>query len=213
MIAASLLTLLALGGVAAGVYLGQWRALAPQLAVAGGALLVGLALFWVLPEIAQGVGWAVALGLTFAASSGLALVERFFTHGGHEPKEGVIGPLLAATAVHSFLDGWSVRLLSNQPFANIAVPLGLALHKIPEGFALGLVTRRTTTSTSRALALAGGVELLTLVAAIIEPRVDMPGTARFGPWWAAIVLAVIAGSFLFVGFHTLLGSRRKRVIR
>src|ERR1700719_1216084 len=121
MTAACLLTLLALGGVAAGVYMGQWHRGPSHLAAGGGALLFGIALFLVIPEIARSLGWALAFSLALAVCGGLTLVDRLLCHT-------VIGPLLAAAALHSFLDGWSVRALSIQAFASIAVPLGLALH-------------------------------------------------------------------------------------
>ncbi len=59
--AAWLLTLLALAGVVTGVLMGQARKLSTYLGAAGGGLLFGIALFWLLPEIAQNSGWAIAL--------------------------------------------------------------------------------------------------------------------------------------------------------
>jgi zinc and cadmium transporter len=212
MAAAWLLTLLAWGGIAAGSFLGQWRTASSRLAAVGSALLFGIALFLVIPEIAGQLGWAPAFGLALAVCCGLALLDRLLTHGGHSSRE-VIGPLLAAAAVHSFLDGWSVRALSIQPFASIAVPLGLALHKIPEGLALGLITRKSMSSSSKALAVSAGVESLTLIGAIAEPGVNQSGTARFGTWWTAIVLAIVAGSFLFLGYHTFLENRHNDEFR
>ena len=212
MAAAWLLTLLAWGGVVAGLFLGHWGKASSQLAAAGAGLLFGIALFLVIPEIAVRLGWAPALGLAVAVCCVLILLDTLLIRGGHSARE-VIGPLLAATAVHSFLDGWSVRALSVQPFASVAVPLGLALHKVPEGLALGLLTRRSMSSASKALAVSAGVEGLTLVGAIVEPGVNASGTARFGVWWTAIVLAIVAGSFLFLGYHTFLENRRHSEVR
>ena len=53
------------------------------------------------------------------------------------------------------------------------------------------------------------VEYLTLVSAWIEPRADAAGALRFGVFWITGILALIAGSFLFLGFHTVHGSRKK----
>jgi zinc transporter ZupT len=207
-LAAWLLTGLACGGVVAGVLLGQSHKLSSPLAAIGGALLVGIALFLLLPEIAERSGWAAALGLSLAALAVLAALDRLLTHGSHSPAD-VIGPLLVATAVHSFLDGWSVRALSMQAFANIAVPLGLALHKAPEGLALGLIARKSMISAGKALAAGCCVEAVTLVGALIQPRVDQSAAAQFGYWWTTAVMAIIAGSFLLVGLHALIPSRRK----
>lgn len=207
MAAAWVLTLLAWGAVVAGLFLGQWRRASAQLAAAGGGLLFGIALFLVIPEIAGRLGWAAAFGLALAVCCALILLDRWLIHGSHSARE-VVGALLAATAVHSFLDGWSVRALSVQPFASLAVPLGLALHKVPEGVALGLLTRRSMSSSTKALAASAGVEGLTLIGAIVEPGVNASGMARFGTWWTAIVLAIVAGSFLFLGYHTFIENRR-----
>jgi zinc and cadmium transporter len=212
MSAAWLLTLLAWGGVVAGLFLGQWHRASSHLAAAGGALLFGIALFLVIPEIAGRLGWAAAFGLALAVCCVLMLLDRLLRHGSHSARE-VIGALLTATAVHSFLDGWSLRAFSVQPFASVAVPLGLALHKVPEGLALGLITRRSMSSISKALAVSAGVEGLTLIGALIEPGVNASGTAKFGNWWTAIVLAIVAGSFLFLGYHTFLENRRDSEFR
>jgi zinc transporter ZupT len=204
------LTLLAWAGVAAGVLLGHARRFPAHLGAAGSGLLVGIALFWFLPEVAESIGPAGAAGAIASAGVVLFVLDRFLLHSGHPPRRGAIGPLLAATAVHSFLDGWSVPVLASQPLANVVGPLALALHKLPEGVALGWVTRKSSRSWGRALAAGASVEALTLAGAWFEPRVDHGGTLAFGPLWEAGVLAVIGGSFLFIGVHTLLPEWRRR---
>lgn len=203
MTAAWLLTLLALAGIVVGVSLGQVRVLSSHLGAAGGGLLFGIALFWLLPEIAQMSGWTAASILTVVACGAMLLLDRFLAHSGHSPRQGVIGPLLAAAAVHSFLDGWSVRAFAGQPLADVAVPVGLAMHKIPEGLALGWITHKSLGSASKAVIASSAVELVTLAGAFVEPRANSSGVAEFGAWWTAIVLAIISGGFLFLGLHAL----------
>ncbi len=210
MAVACLLTLLALAGVAVGVKLGQMQTLSSHIAAAGGGLLFGIALFWVVPEIAEISGWTVAYILPVATGCIMLLGEELLMHTKFSPRDGVIAPLLAAAAVHSFLDGWSLRALSGRPLANLAVPLGLALHKVPEGLALGWVARRAASSTGRAALAAGAVELLTVVGAAVEPRANQTGSVIFGAWWTAGVLAVISGSFLFLGCHALLPNWKQK---
>lgn len=203
------LTLLAFAGIAGGFLLGHFLVLSDHLSAVGGGLLFGIALFWVLPEIAEGAGWVGAFLLAAAACGVLAGIDRVLMHTGHSPRRGVVGPLLAATAVHSFLDGWSVRAFTAQPVTDVAVPLGLGLHKIPEGLALGWIVRRSIAPTWKAAAAAAGAELLTLVGALIEPRAYQSGTVAFGAWWSAAVLAIIAGSFLFLGIHAWAPARKR----
>lgn len=204
------LTLLAFAGIAGGSFLrssGRWS---DHLSAAGGGLLFGISVFHVIPEIADSSGWLMALALSTAACCGLFALDRILLHTGHSPRHGVIGPLLAAAAAHSFLDGWSVRALAVQPLANVAVPLGLALHKVPEGLALGWVARRATTRKLAAAATAAAVELMTVLGAWVEPRANASGVAAFGSWWTAVVLAIVAGGFLFLGIHALLPARTRR---
>jgi zinc and cadmium transporter len=203
------LTLLAFAGIGAGLFLNHFVTLSDHLSAIGGGVLFGIALFWILPEIAESSGWVAAAVGAIAACGALAGLDRLLIHSGHSPRHGVVGPLLLATAVHSFLDGWSVRAFAIQPVANVAVPLGLALHKVPEGLALGWIVRRSFASTWRAAATAAGVELLTAAGAFIEPRANQSGAAAFGAWWSALVLAIIAGSFLFLGVHALAPARKR----
>jgi zinc transporter ZupT len=210
MASAWLLTLLAIGGVGAGVLLGQSRYWTSQAGAAGGGLLFGIALFWVLPEIAKTASWVVAAALAIAACALIGAIDTLLMHTGHSPRSGAIGPLLAATAVHCFLDGWSVRALGGRPLTDVAVAIGLALHKLPEGFALGWVLRRALPPARRAVLVGSVVESLTVVAAFIEPKANATGAESMGAWWTASVLAVISGSFLYLGFHVVIPERRKR---
>jgi len=205
---ADLLTVLALAGVVAGLLLGSRQTVSAHAGAVGGGLLFGIALFWVLPEIAGAVGWPVALLCSAAAAAALALLDRHYHRHGDETERGVIWPLLGAGAIHSFLDGWSVRALSGEPITSAAVLLGLALHKVPEGMALGWIARQSFRSFSKALALGTCVELFTMAGAAVELNVSQPGKAQFGTGWTTAVLAVIAGSFLFLGLHTTMQARR-----
>jgi zinc transporter ZupT len=209
MATAWLLTLLAIGGVAAGVLLGQTRVFSSQLGAASGGLLFGIALFWVVPEIAVTSGWAGAAALALAGCVLIAAVDLLLMHTGHSPRSGAIGPLVAATAVHCFLDGWSVRALGGRPMTDVAVAIGLGLHKVPEGFALGWVMRRAMLPARKALLLGTAVELVTAAAAYLEPKANDSGVATLGAWWTAGVLAIISGSFLYLGFHVVIPERHK----
>ena len=206
--AAWLLTTLAVAGVLIGLWLGESRLLSCYLAAAGGGLLFGIALFWLLPEIATLAGWLTACALTVTACGVLALLDRIFLHIGRHGGHVAITPLLIATAIHSFVDGWSVRALASQNLADVAAPLGLTLHKVPEGLALGWIARRSLRSALLGAVTGISVELVTLAGAYFEPRISQSGFAAFGGWWTASAIAVICGSFLFLGLHAVLPNRR-----
>ena len=202
MAAAALLTCLAFLGVSGGVLL--HRSISNVLAALGGVLLFAVAFIWIMPEISEAWGWPRAVLFVSLAALGLALVDWALIRLGHSPRHGVLAPLIIATAIHSLLDGWSIRALASQPVPLALVPIGLGLHKIPEGFALGWVLRRSLSSHTRALGLGALAESVTLIGAFLEPGTDRFGIARFGDSWTSAVLCLIAGAFVFLGCHALL---------
>jgi zinc transporter ZupT len=222
MLLSLLVTALAISGIAIGVVLGGERNLPPSVTAAGGGLLFGISLFWVLPEIAGESGWVIGSLALLAGASLLWTVDHYLypicpsCSAGHDhahcsgpPLHGFAAPLLIATGIHSFLDGWSIRLLSSGSVSGWLAPLGLALHKVPEGMALGLITRESLSSARRTIAACIAVESLTLVGAALEPAADHAASIWFGRAWISVILAIIGGSFLFLGFHTVHGSRHK----
>jgi len=202
MAAAALLTCLAVLGVGGGVLM--HRSLSKLVAAAGGVLLFAVAFIWIVPEIAQEWGWPKTILFVTVAAVLLALADWTLIQLGHSPRHGVLAPLLVATAIHSLLDGWSIRALAGQPVPLALVPLGLGLHKIPEGFALGWVLRRSVASHAKAIWLGAMAEMFTLVGAILQPETDRMGVQRFGDTWTPAVLCLIAGAFVFLGCHALL---------
>jgi zinc transporter ZupT len=208
-----LLTLLAIAAAWTGTFIGHGsKRFSHHLAAAGGGLLVGISLFWLVPEMAETSGPLLALLIAIGWAALLGLLDAILAHRGHSARHGVVWPLLLATAIHSLLDGWSVRLLSLQPLTNIAVTAALALHKIPEGAALGWLTRRSLQRPRTAFLLSASVESFTLLGALIEPGLNASGLARFGNWWSVFVLSAMAGGFLFLGAHAILPAWKQRPV-
>jgi zinc transporter ZupT len=203
------LAVLGLAGVAGGLWLGQSRTFSNLAGAAAGGLLFGIAVFWLVPEIASNLGWITASAMTIAVATVLAVLDYLFLHARRHSSRASLAPVLSASALHSFIDGWSVRALGNLPIAGIAAPLGLALHKIPEGIAIGWIAKQTVESRGKAAAAAAAVELLTVIGALIEPWAHRSGVAAFGVLWTSEVIAAVAGSFLFFGLHALAPTRRR----
>jgi zinc transporter ZupT len=187
----------------------------------GGGVLLGVTVFFMFPELAGFFGWAGAVGWMSGGMLLLGFVDRFVypvcpscspahDHGDCETRlHGFAGPLLAAAALHSTIDGWSVAAASHS--GSLAVSLGAALatgigiHKVPEGLALGVITRAALTSRSGALAWCIAAESATLAGAaaesLLSPYLGLAGLH--------VLLALAAGSFLYLGAHAVHGELRR----
>ena len=101
---------------------------------------MGVAAFWMLPELAQSLGWIPAVAWIGAGSAALWLINRYIHpvcpacvpgHDHHhcEPRlHGFALPLLAAAALHSALDGWTVMAGQQEVALGTVVVFGIAAH-------------------------------------------------------------------------------------
>ncbi len=219
---ATLLSLLATTIGAGGAVFGvSSLASAPRKIVPfSGGLLMGIAVFGVLPELAQDYPWAGAAALLLAGFLLLWLFGRYVypvcpscshTHDHDRCSTALHGfalPLVAAASIHSFLDGLGIAASQQQPARGLGALIGLVIvtHKIPEGIALGILLRAAVGSRSAALAWCIAAESATFFGAVLESAV----TARLGMEWVGYALALAGGSFLYLGFHAVHGEWRRR---
>lgn len=198
----------------AGIWLTTFDSVARKLVPFSGGVLVGVAVFWILPEMAEFFSWPLALAWIGGGSMLLALVDRYVypvcpacspvhDHDHCSTRlHGFAMPLLAAAALHSALDGWSAVSGQEFPGFGSALAIGIAAHKIPEGLALGIISRSALSSRAAALGWCSLAQSATLVGA---------GMAiMFAPYLGSqglhILLAIAAGSFLYLGGHAVHGE-------
>jgi zinc transporter ZupT len=214
-------TLVAVASAGAGVaLLGHGKHTRMLIPLSGG-LLIGVAVFGLIPELALDLGWMRGLLLVAVGYGLLKLLDRFafpvcpscsHDHGHegcHEPLHGFAGPLLTATAIHAFVDGWglvAVQEGTHTRGAGAAFATALLLHKIPEGLALGTILRASVKRVSTAFALCLLVETSTVVG----------GATGF--WltpadWVNYPLAIAGGTFLFLGVHAVDSDWKRRGAR
>jgi zinc transporter ZupT len=211
--APALATAVGIAGAVLGIRLtGMRERSRPMIPLAAGMLL-GVALFGLLPELAESLGWVKTLILFGAGYGFLALLER----SGHSicpacspshvhdscstELHGFAGPLLAAAALHSFLDGWSVATAQSvAPLGlRLAVPLAIALHKAPEGIALGGILRAAVKSPAVALTLAILAEGSTLAGGALGLWL----APHLGTEWITYPLGAAAGWLCYLGYHAV----------
>jgi zinc transporter ZupT len=210
-------------GVASGI-LGVWLTgveRRSRLVVAFSAgVLLGVAVFGLLPELAIEKGWVLSL-LLFGLGYGLLIVINRYAYpvcptcahdhdhsGCTDELHGFLAPLVAAAAVHSFVDGWSIATAQwAAPLGlRVAVPLAIALHKVPEGIALGGILRASVSSRPSALGwcvMAEGCTLLGGGAGLLM-------APRLGTDWILYPLGLTAGWVFYLGFHAVHEEWKRR---
>jgi len=165
-----------------------------------GGLLAAVALFALIPETAGEIGWPVAL---LAACAGYALLEIFDRLGlpvcpSCSHSHGFSGPLVAATAIHAFVDGWGMMAIRGSSGHDVSrtILAALLLHKIPEGLALGAILRMSAGHAARAVGLAVLAESPTLIGGVVGMRAAQAT-------WIGYPLALAGGAYLFLGLHAI----------
>ena len=163
-----------------------------------GALLAGVALFGLLPELIHESGWWPTLSLAAVGYLVLMTLDRrgyavcpSCSHG-----HSFAGSLVAATAVHAFVDGWGLVATQGQGSVSGAIALAILLHKAPEGMALGAMLRASSSSVPSAVGLCFVAELPTILGGAAGFWITPPG-------WIDYLLSLVAGTFLFLGIHAL----------
>jgi zinc transporter ZupT len=210
-------TVVAILSAALGVWLESLRALSRKMVPFGGGILMGVALFWVLPEMAEFLHWESALAWIAAGCALLWAIDRYVhpvcpacSHS-HDHDHcstqlhGFAPPLLVAVALHAALDGWSVATANGS--ATLATPLvlAIAIHKIPEGLALGVIVRAALDLRGSALAWCSLAEIATLAGALLESVL----APHLSPYTLHAFLALVGGSFLYLGGHAVHGEWRR----
>jgi zinc transporter ZupT len=218
-----LATVVGVCGAVLGLWLTGARQRARVVVPLSAGVLLGVALFGLLPEMATEQGWVLSLALFGAGYGLLLLVNRYVYsvcpscshdhdhHACESELHGFAMPLVAAAAIHSFLDGWSVATvqLASPLGLRIAVPLAVALHKLPEGIALGGILRAAVPGRGRALWLAILAEGATLAGGVLGLQLG----PHLGTRWILYPLGITAGWLLYLAYHAIEEEWRRRGAR
>lgn len=208
---------------AIGIWLTEARERARVLVPLTAGMLLGVALFGLMPELIEDAGWAPCLVSFFVGYAALAIPARFgysvcpgcSHHHDHSAcgteLHGFAVPLLLGAALHSLLDGWSIAAaqLASPPELRLAAPLAIALHKAPEGIALGGILCASMKSRGMALLWAALAEGVTMAGAALALSL----APQFGTRWVAYPLGVTAGWLCYLGFHAAHEEWKRRGAR
>jgi len=207
------LFVLTLIGAFAGVRLAEVPGISQRVLPFSGGLLAGIALFWILPEIAQQDGWLSAGAGLIAGWALLFLIDRFLypvcptcAHSHHHEScssslHGFAAPLLIASGLHSFFDGWSLAIANNKGFEGLKIAFltGISIHKLPEGLALGALLIAALGSEWRAMAGAAAAQSMMLAGGALAI-----GFGALLPVKVTLaLLSIAAGAFTYLGYHAV----------
>jgi zinc transporter ZupT len=214
------LALLTLAGAWAGIHLAAVPSLSQRVLPFSGGLLVGVALFWILPEITVAYGWTKGCVGLVAGFGLMWMIDRYVhpvcpacshTHdhsGCHETLHGFAAPLLIAAGVHNLFDGWSLATSETVGFEKLrfAFLAGIGFHKLPEGLALGALLIAAFGAPWKALLGAAGVQTMMVVGGALA-LIAGPHLSRE---WTAVLLALAAGAFVYLGYHAIDSQYQRR---
>ena len=210
---------LTLGGTWVGIRLAGAPRVSRRVLPFSGGVLVGIAMFWVFPEIAQQYGWWGACCGIAAGFGLLWLVNRYLfavcpacshTHD-HDVctrrLHGFTAPPLAAASLHSFFDGWSLGVAqSSAEGVRLAFLAGIAIHKLPEGIALGVLLLAGSGSVWKAWLSCAGVQSFMVAGGLLA----VIAAPHLGPYWISSLLSIAAGTFIYLGYHAIESEYRAR---
>lgn len=214
------LTGIAVAAAIAGIRLTHTVRLARRAVPFSAGVLLGMAGFWVFPELGLHFGWTSALPAILGGVLTLWLIDHFLypvcptcshTHDhGHCAMElhGFALPLVAAAAFHSLFDGTAIAATAGAQDSGFstALTIGLALHKVPEGVALGVILHSAMRSRAVAILAVTLAESATIAGGLLESVL----APYLGANWANLLLALAGGSFLYLGWHALHTEWKRR---
>ncbi|MDE3167313.1 MAG: ZIP family metal transporter [Acidobacteriota bacterium] len=218
--APALATAVGFAGAALGLWLTGLRQRARVVVPFSAGVLLGVAVFGLVPELSGEIGWPATLALFGGGYGALLLVNRYVyrvcptcSHD-HDHNScstelhGFAAPLIAAAALHSFVDGWSIATvqLAVPLELRVAVPLAVSLHKIPEGLALGGILRASV----RSRGAAAGWALVAEGATLLGGAAGMWAGPHLGSEWITFPVGIAAGWLFYLGYHAVHEETKRR---
>ena len=194
------------------------KKLCALISLSAGALL-GAALFTIIPEALENIN---IIELILGGISGYLIfwiVSRYYSHicpacsAAHFDEKStkkfseIFLTLFTALAFHSFLDGVAISAGDfRAENGSESIFLAITTHKFPEGLALASLMLGGGYHKLKIIIYTALVELTTVVGAVVGIlfiQDKIPGI------WMGVLMAHIAGGFIFLSLHAVLGEMMK----
>ena len=204
-------------GIFAGIWAMQLKELSRKLAAISGGVMLGVALFWVWPDLRRSAGLEHSFITVVVGVAALYAVDRFIypvcpccAHGHRfQAGGGALLPLFAAICVHNLFDGWTAGMTMHVGAAiRSGLSVGLIAHKVPEAFVFGLMLRAASKNGKALIVIALGSGSCILAGGMMHAW-----TLNWATLTLTLSLAAACATFLFAGFHIFEGQRRHGGLR
>jgi zinc transporter ZupT len=192
--------------------------LCSAISFSAGALL-GAALFAILPESFENISF---LEVVAGALSGYLLfwvISRYYSHvcpacsASHFDEQTtkkfseIVKALMIALSFHSFLDGLAITAPAlGGGHESHSVFVAVTTHKFPEGLALASLMLGANYKKGRILLNIFVVEFTTVLGALVGEYLIKNSLSGA---WMGYMMAHIAGGFVFLAFHAVMGEMLK----
>lgn len=191
------------------------KKLCSLISFSAGALL-GAAAFTLIPESSRDLSFLELAGGVISGYMLFWLITKYYSHvcpacsASHFDEQTthkfseIVLTLLTALSIHSFLDGVAISAGdSNLHFTHESLFIAIAVHKFPEGLALAALMVSSGYSKVKILTYVTLVEMVTILGAVSGLLFLENGISEV---LMGIVMAHVAGGFVFLAFHAILGE-------
>ena len=216
-------------GAVLGIYAMKSRVVSGKFKAISAGVMVGVALFWIFPDLMQRSGLVHAALVITVGVATLCGIDRYVypvcpcctrhqhmristdsCHSHPSDVGGTLIPLVMAICVHNLFDGWTAAVAGHAgagPGTGLA--LGLVAHKIPEAVVFGLMLRGAANRSAVALLNACLTGFAILVGGVVHWSVPTLSKNTV----VAISLALACSSFLFFGGHIFVRQLKRDGMR
>ncbi len=195
----------------------RWRAYLPTLLSFSGAYLLAIAALELIPDVfgqatgAPGVWLLLGFFVQLLLEGFSQGVEHGHVHAHKQAHIGYAVQVMIGLGVHALLEGLPLGAGVSEAVIHAGethgdhLLFGIALHKLPAAFALGLLLRNSGYSSAVVWICLGIFGLLSPIGAFLGEVVSID------PEWRVRILALVVGSFLHISTTILFeadGSHR-----
>jgi zinc transporter ZupT len=209
-----------LAGTLAGIRVMQSRDLSRKISAVSSGIMLGVGLFWILPDISRTAGIAHSSLSVAVVVAALYAIDRFVypvcpccSHHAHShchAQTQALLPLVIAIGLHNLFDGWTAGVAAHAgSMAGSGIATGLVAHKVPEAMVFGMMLRSASRSMRALMASAFATSSCIVAGFAMHAWLLAIPTS----WLVTLSMAVACASFVFVGVHLFQRQRQESGMR